>query len=317
MPEKTATTNLIWAYLLHLGYNMWSDREAVEWRLTHVSAKPYLRLDKPLWNDILKRLQEAGMNMVVIDLGEGVRYKTHPELAVKKSWNVARLQKDLDRMRKMGLEPIPKLNFSACHDAWLGPYARQVSTAPYYRVCKDLISEVIDLFDKPRFFHLGMDEETASHQRYYEYVVIRQYDLWWRDLECLLENVEKKGARPWVWSDYVWHHPTPFFARMPKSVLQSNWYYGKSFSQQVIGARTYKDLEANGYDQIPTGSNWSCPENFGKTVTYAKKYIAPERLFGFLQTVWRPTLEECRERHMAAIDLMAKAKARWEVSRET
>ena len=312
MARSNVPKDLIWAYLLHLGYNMWSDREAREWHLTHVSARPELRLDKRLWNDILKALGDARMNMVVIDLGEGIKYQSHPEIGVKRSWRVDRLRRELQKMRDMGLEPIPKLNFSACHDAWLGPHARCVSTDAYYRVCADLISEVVDLFDRPRFFHLGMDEETAGHQRYYEYVVIRQYDLWWHDLGFLVDQVEQKGVRPWVWSDYVWHHPDLFYARMPASVLQSNWYYGKSFSRKIVGARTYRDLESRGYDQIPTGSNWSCPENFGRTVSHARKHIAPERLLGFLQTVWRPTLEDCRERHMEAIALAGRARARWD-----
>ena len=38
----------------------------------------------------------------------------------------------------------------------------------------DLIAEVSELFDGPRFFHIGMDEETFQHQRMYHYVVVRQ-----------------------------------------------------------------------------------------------------------------------------------------------
>ena len=75
--------------------------------------------------------------------------------------------------------------------------------------------------------------------------------------------------------------------------------------------RAYRDIEEHGYDQMPTGSNWSCPENFQRTVTFARQHIAPERLFGFLQTVWRPTLSECRDRHFGAIDLLAKARKSW------
>jgi hypothetical protein len=236
-----------------------------------------------------------------------VRYDSHPEIAVQGAWPVSRLREELAKVRGMGLEPIPKLNFSTCHDAWLGPYARCVSTDTYYQVCRDLIAEVIDLFDRPRFFHLGMDEETAHHQRQHEYVLIRQYDLWWHDLGFLVEQVEKRSVRPWVWSDYVWDHPDVFYERMPKSVLQSNWYYGAEFSQEVGYVKAYLDLDMHGYDQVPTGSNWSTPVNLAGTVAYCRNHIAPERLLGFLQTVWRPTLEECRERHMEAIELVGQA----------
>ena len=214
----------------------------------------------------------------------------------------------------MGLEPIPKLNFSTAHDAWMGPWARCVSTRPYYKVCRDLIAEVMDLFDGPRFFHLGMDEETAAHQKHYAYAVMRQHELWWQDLAFYVHQVDKRGARPWVWSDYVWHHPEEFFQNMPASVLQSNWYYGSSFADDQVGATTYRALETHGYDQVPTGSNWSCPENFPSTVDYARRHVAPQRLLGFLQTVWRPTVEECRDRHIEAIDIAAKARRDWDAA---
>ena len=212
-------------------------------------------------------------------------------------------------MRGLGLEPIPKLNFSTCHDQWLGPYARRVSTPEYYAVCRDLIAEVIELFDRPRFFHLGMDEEEQKHQRHFEYVVIRQHGLWWRDFRFLVEQVEQGGARPWIWSDYLWEHPEPFLGNMPRSVLQSNWYYGARFDHDIKAVRAYVDLEAHDYDQIPTLSNWESAENIAGTVRFCRDNIAPERLLGFLLAPWRPTLEECRARHLDAIGHLAQVIA--------
>jgi len=308
--SRSSNRKMIWAYLLHLSYNMWADRDVPE-RTEYFNAKPYLRLDVSLWNDILEKMADVGMNMVVIDLGDGVKYESHPEISVRDAWTVNRLKDELSKMREMELEPIPKLNFSACHDAWLGPYSRCVSTDTYYEVCRDLISEVIEIFDKPRFFHLGMDEETARHQRHYSYVVVRQYDLWWHDLYFLFEQVKKDGSRPWIWSDYLWEHAETFFEKMPKSVLQSNWYYGSKFNKKIKYVKAYLDLEKHGYDQIPTGSNWSVPENFQRTVTYCRRHISSTRLLGFLQTAWKPTLEVFRQDHMQAIELAGKTLARW------
>lgn len=303
---------MIWSYLIHLGYNMWSDHDVTENWSKYANARPYLRCDKSLWDDIMKQLKDAGANQVVIDLGEGVKFESHPELAVKNSWSVDRLKRELAKMRKMGLEPIPKLNFSACHDQWLGPYSRMLSTPIYYQVCKDIIREAADIFDKPRFFHLGMDEETQSHQQVFEYAVLRQHDLWWRDFLFLVEQAEKTGARPWIWSDFVWRHPVEFFARMPKNVLQSNWYYDDVFNASRTYVKAYRSLEEHKYDQIPTGSNWQAASNFEQTVKYCKKHIAPERLMGFLQTVWHPTLEECRGRHEEAIECLRRGKLLFE-----
>lgn len=295
--------------LLHLGFNMWADRVVTERWADHVTAQPDLRFEESLWDDLLERMVGAGLNMVVIDLGDAVKYESHPEIAVKGAWTPKKLRAELKKLRTMGLEPIPKLNFSTAHDAWLGPYARMVSTDRYYGVCKDLIAEVVDLFDKPRLFHLGMDEETSGHQKHYLYLVVRQYDLWWHDFLFLVDQVEKAGARAWIWSDYVWNHPDLFFERMPKSVLQSNWYYGKEFNDQVNYVKAYRDLEEHGYDQVPTGSNWSCVENTQGTIDWCRKVIAPERFKGYLQTSWKPTLEVERARHEQAIDLAGKALA--------
>lgn len=307
---------LIWANLLHLSFDMWEEAGATvpkdadarrRWVLNIRRARPYLRFDEKLWSELLARMTGAGMNMVVLDLGDAVRYESHPEIAVRNAWTPAKLRRELTRLRGMGLEPIPKLNFSACHDAWMGPYSRCVSTDAYYAVCRDLIAEVIDLFDRPRFFHLGMDEETAGHQRYADYAVIRQGKLWWHDFLFLVKQVERGGSRAWIWSDYVWHHPEEFYRRMPKSVLQSNWYYGAEFRKGINYVKAYLDLEAHGYDQVPTGSSWSDLDNFPKTVQYCRRNIARERLLGFMQTPWVPTIRSVRRKHLEAIEAVEKA----------
>lgn len=303
------TSQPIWGYLLHLGYNMWCDREVTRLDAPYYSAKPYLRCDESLWNDLLPSMSDAGINLVVIDLGEGFRYHSHPELAVEGSWEPDRLAASLDHMRQLGLEPIPKLNFSTCHDTWLGPYARMVSTPEYYRACADLIAEVVELFETPRFFHLGMDEENLANQVHHEHVVIRQHDLWWHDLEFYLAQLEPRKVRGWVWADYVWENRDAYLARMPKSVVQSNWYYGRDFSPDNPAAEAYDALDGAGFEQVPTGSTWEYPGNFADTVRYCRDHLAADHLLGFLQSAWHPTLEEVREVHLRAIGEVAKARA--------
>jgi hypothetical protein len=301
--------DLLYANLLHLSYNMWSDWQNPAVTSPYYAARPYLRFDDTLWSDLLAAMKKGGLNMVVIDVGDGVMFESHPEIAVDGAWSRARMRTEVKRLREMGLEPIPKLNFSTCHDQWMGKYARMVSTPEYYKVCADLIAETIDLFDKPRFFHLGMDEENERNQRHFENAIIRQHDLWWRDLNFLIEEVEKGGSRAWIWSDFAWHHPDDFWAKMPREVLQSNWYYGGKFSDDIRAVRTYRDFVDHDFDQVPTLSNWTTPANIAGTIEYCRKHIKPERLKGFLLAPWRPTLPETRARHMDAIEHLAKAIA--------
>ena len=315
--QKPADSKM-WGCLLHLSFNMWEEYRITDTQDENLKIRGYLpdiQLSESLWNDALNKMADVEMNMVIIDLGDAIQYKSHPEIAVNNAWSATRLRNELAKCRKLGLEPIPKLNFSTCHDIWLGEYSRMVSTQKYYDVCRDLIAEVIDLFDKPRFFHLGYDEETAENQHYYKYVVVRQHDLWWNDFYFFVKEVEKNGARPWIWSDYLWHHPDEFLKKMPKSVVQSNWYYGDVFDEKETCAKAYIELEAHGYDQIPTGGYYEASKNVYyseksilNTVKFCDKHISEKRLHGFLQTNWRPTIEDFRDPILKSIEQIGNAK---------
>jgi len=304
---------------LQFGNNMWSDVPVKDWALTkkedlaEVSSLDVLRFDEEVWRRLTDRMVQKGFNAVVMDLGEGCIYPSHPELAVKGSWSAERLQKELARLRGIGIEPIPKLNFSTCHDTWLKEYGRMVSTPEYYRVCADVIRDVCEIFDKPRLLHLGYDEENFGNQRKYAYAVVRQGELWWHDFLFFVKTVEKLGMRPWIWSDKIWHGKDEFLSRMPKSVMQSNWYYRQWFDFETIPKErrvhleSFLTLEKAGFDQIPCGSNWACEENIAGLVRFCRKNIAPERLRGFLMTTWGPTLPSCEAKLTKGIDLAAAA----------
>ena len=296
---------------LQLGNNMW--RDVGVGADDHDCAQNYLRFDEDVWKRLTDRMVEKWFNAVVMDLGEGCAYPSHPELSVKGSWDAEKMRKELARLRGMGLEPIPKLNFSTAHDTWLKEYGRMVSTPEYYRVCADVIRDVCEVFDKPRLFHLGYDEETAGNQNKYAYCAVRQGELWWHDFLFFVKTVENLGMRPWIWSDYIWRHKDEFLKRMPKSVMQSNWYYRQWFDFETIPKErrvhleSFLTLEKAGFDQIPCGSNWACDENIAGLVRFCRKNIAPDRLKGFLMTTWGPTMPGSEAKLTKGIDLAAAA----------
>ena len=47
------------------------------------------------------------------------------------------------------------------HNMW----GEMVTTTPYYNACRDLIRDAAEMFDHPRFLHIGYDEERISHQK--------------------------------------------------------------------------------------------------------------------------------------------------------
>ena len=166
--------------LLHMGMNMWGEWLAPD--EPKVEGKRYTRdeiyFSEDIWKRTIDHAKARNFNMVVMDLGEFVKYPSHPELAVKGSWSPDRMREEVRRLKAMGLEPIPKLNFSATHDQWLKQYHRMVSTEPYYRVCFDVIRDVCEIFETPRFMHIGFDEEQTEYQKKSVHVTCRQHELW-------------------------------------------------------------------------------------------------------------------------------------------
>ena len=326
----TKTSDRIWGVLLHLGNNMWSDVR-VENRVTegffkwgdkdgHGLYSDEVRFDDKVFHEAAERMVAKGLNTLVLDLGEGLFYPSHPELAVKGTWSVTKMREELKYLRGLGLTVVPKINFSTSHDPWLKDYERMVSTEPYYRVAGDIIRDVVDIFDGPELLHLGYDEEDYWHQHTYSYVVVRKGDLWWHDFMFFHDVVVKAGARPWIWSDYVWRHEAEFLEKMPRDVLQSNWYYAstdeKTYPKEKSEAdfrrkmmRANEVLERGGFDQVPTAM---ANENFMGFFDYSRKVIPAARFKGFMNSVWCFTQPHKRDYIMKAIDQVGEAKTRYE-----
>ncbi len=287
-------SNMIWAYLIHLSSNMWGDPDSNE---KYSRYHSHLITSDSIWQQVTSFLPSRGINTLVIDLGDAVQYESHPEIAVKGAWSKQRLHDELARIRALGMTPIPKLNFSAGHDAWLGKYSRMVATPEYYQVCKDLIAETVELFDHPSLFHLGMDEEDYANQRKYRLCVIRNDTLWWQDAHYFFDLCEKAGARPWVWADRYWSFPEDYLAHMPTSVLQSNWFYWPitrrpDGSYEKIGMAAYEALDRAGYDQVLTSSTWNFAHNSLETIQLGRDTLSAARVKGYMTAPWVFTTEE-------------------------
>ena len=97
------------------------------------------------------------------------------------------------------------------------------------------------------------------------------------------------------------------FQKMPRSVLQSNWYYDAKFDPADARAKAFRELDRHGYDQIATGSNYYNSTNFELLAAECRRSLGAEHLLGFLQTPWKATLEKHRQRHIEAIEQVARA----------
>ena len=307
---------LVRGALIHLGSNMWTD--------VWTSAKPrepnwddkvrvdYLRAEDDVWHEVTAAMAKARMNMVVIDLGEALEYPSHPELAVKGTWSVAKMRRELDRLRALGLEPVPKLNFSTTHNAWMKEWRHRVSSPEYMRTVRELIRDVAETFGGPRLFHIGFDEETTGHQRNdcYQCVVVRRRELWWRDFLETVQDVRDAGARAWCFSDQFWREPDLFRKLMPKDVVQCPWNANVD-KDHPEWMTSIEEMGAMGFDVIADCATYPAksvnPSPDGKGLVYTpidrsrtdtsvvrmmakcKACFRPENLRGFIVCPWMVT----------------------------
>lgn len=298
-------------FLVHLGHNMWCDWYPAEIdtsTITRGLPDSDLRCKDGFWREVVDYIVSKGMNQIVIDVGEGLVFPRRPELAINGSWSAEKLSEEVTRLQAFGVEVIPKLNFSATHNGWLKHYRRMVGTCDYYRVCEDVLKDVSDVFGKPRFIHIGCDEEDGEwhvmKSKTRQYVLVRRGEVWKHDFLHLVKTCERLGARAWAWSDYGWIEPS-FMQWCPKSVLLSNWFYDEAWggfdlekndTSDKNRLRQFWQLEEAGYDQVPCGTNWvgwkrrkenvGADDVIGKLVKLGRTVISTDRLYGFMMAPW-------------------------------
>lgn len=288
-----------WVYFIQLSNHMHNDGNG-KFRYWY-DVEPYIpenNVDFTIWDELIPMLKEQKCNTLLIDIGDGVKFDSHPEISAPDAVSKEFLKKKLDEARAAGLTPIPKFNFSTEHHCWLKEYRRMVSSKIYRKVCVDLIDEMCELFDKPELFHLGMDEETSlDSEQWRECVIMRGENLMFEDFGLMFDACRRNGARPWIWSDYYWINPEIFERRMPRDVMQSNWFYAhfREFPQGHFlrdAINSFEALDKMGFDQMPTCSTYDCQSNPREVMTHCKKLVNPATVKGYVMAPWADLTKE-------------------------
>lgn len=294
--------DFMWSYLIHLSCHEWDDpmsppRGAY---LKGVTFNENNNTDLDVWDEVIRNLGAFQFNSVIIDLGDAVQYESHPEICAPDAWSKDFLKQKLAEIRALGIEPIPKMNFSACHDYWLKEYHRMVSTPIYYQVCSDLIKEVCELFDYPRYFHIGFDEEVYKYQRYCDIAIVRNTPLWVHDLHFFVDECAKHGARTLSWGGMGTVHREAFEKEITRDLVICTGFYGRYLNPsevskleedpgQYYGPNMYLLYDKLGFDQIPCGSTWNYKWNQLQMMAFGKDQLNQDRLKGFMTAPWLMT----------------------------
>jgi hypothetical protein len=267
MPEKVLP---IRGFLIHLSHYdpVWYARKSRE--------QPF---DLGVASDIVDAMAEADMNMLVIDVADGVKFKSHPELKRRYSVPMGTLRKLVERARKAGLEVVPKLNFaqssSQYHNEWFRPHNVGFDTDHYWKLSFELVDELIAECGPERFFHVGMDEDTDRSHRQYAAAV-----------RTLADGVESRGLRAVMWKDRhvicpgIWEEPgeksLAAEKAMPKGVVQVPWGYREAYPDLV------RRMRRKGFEV------WGATGNRPALVREWRDGLLKHGATGILLTAWRP-----------------------------
>lgn len=214
-----------WIFYVTLSDNMWGKKEDT------------MEFEEEAWDLVLPAAAKHGFNTIMLDVCDGVRYNSHPEIAIASSKSRYWVKEQIKKAADLGLKIMPNVNFSTTHDQWLGEYRRMVSTKPYYNVCRDVILEVCEIFDGPEILSLTMEEEDEFHVKKNGISVIRQGDIFWHDLQFLFDCSNEAGAIPYIASDSLFEHPEEF----PKHMGVDN---------MIIGPWCYSAVREDHYTRI-------------------------------------------------------------------
>ncbi|HHN46115.1 MAG TPA: hypothetical protein ENN09_01620 [Planctomycetes bacterium] len=177
---------------------------------------------------VIDAAADAGLNLLLIDPKDAVRYKGHPELARPYSQGMEILKTLTERAAKHGMETAVKLNFSQSalhqHNHWFRPHNQLFDSPEYWQYAFDVMDELIDAVKPPRFFHVGMDEDhDRSYGQYVEAVKTLHIGLLQRNLRTLIWN--DSACR---WPQAAIHRDKSLAAEreVPKDVIHVLWDYG-------------------------------------------------------------------------------------------
>lgn len=302
--NKIAKKPEIAAFLIHLGSNNWRKKGYNDG--TYLDDEDFIfrekmNCDKEVWRKVTDFLPECGINTLVIDVEDGVVYDKHPEISIPGAWTKAELKEELDRLRAMGITPLPKCNFSCGHSAWLKEYAYMVGTPTYDKLCKDIIEELIDLFENPEFFHLGLEEEDYHSQIGQPVAITRAPFKKAEDANKLFALCRSHGVRPWIWLNQstidAFGGDEIFTKVVGKDVLITNYSYGvlrfnATTCEDYKFAQCCRKCEEWGYEQLPCGSTWNWHLANKDVIRFSKNYLDESKIKGYMTASWMLTTKK-------------------------
>lgn len=173
-------------------------------------------------NLIRKVFARCKLNTLVIEC-EYTRWKSHPELWQPNSISPEDLHRVVLDAQTHFMQPVPLIN-TLGHTEWIfksgvhndlaedprSPHNYDPSNPATYDLVFDIFREALEIFDRPKLFHIGHDEvKVPSYDSIGRYparpanILKGAGQLFLDDANHLAEWLRNNGARPMMWGDML------------------------------------------------------------------------------------------------------------------
>jgi hypothetical protein len=176
---------------------------------------------------VIREAARAGFNLLLLDVKDAVRYRGLPDIRRRYSVPMSELRSLAALARGLGMEVVPKLNFSLSpqyrHSAWLWATQSDFDSPARWARAMTALDEVVAAV-APRRVHVGMDEDDTRSPGQYRAA-----------LHLLRRRLKARGLGMMMWADcgHRWRPSdlwkvVPAVESLPRDVALMIWNYGRA-----------------------------------------------------------------------------------------
>ena len=230
-------------------------------------------------------------NNILMECERGIAWKSHPEIRNPYSVDPDKVRELVKYANQHYMKVTPMVG-SLGHSEWMFRNGKNLdfvedSTKPdcycplnpkSYEFLFSLYDEAIDIFNHPKYFHMGRDEHDLFHPfpSHPECKKIGNEALYYQDTLKVYDYLKSKNCRPIMWADIFWkasfRHLIP---KLPKDLVMANWIYRPDYEYPSLDAYQKQGLSI-------IGCTWYRPDNIGRY----SKYAAEHNINGMMYTTW-------------------------------
>jgi hypothetical protein len=280
------------------------DYPSLAFRGVHLfTGKDSVDFYRKLADRVLARFK---FNHVVLEC-DYTQWDTDKQIWIDQSVPKSQVKQYVKISRDAGLEPIPLVQ-SLGHSDWMfrnkqnldlaedpqTPYAYAVTNPKTYDFIRRVYQEAIELFDTPKYFHIGHDEVDmlGRYPQREDAKKLGKTKLFGLDVNRLESFFKPKGITMMLWGDMLLskqevrdgaaNAPDPQQAKqrrdsVPKDAVICDWHYQPHDPADFNSLKIFKDA---GFKTI--ACTWYDPQNIYDFAAAARMYKA----WGLLQTTW-------------------------------